>query len=285
MATGAICVCILTWHFCVAESSLHGWQAWVALGAVAPYVAMTALKGKGSARSAFLGWFAAIGSVVSLFGLVQNQVFNNGGLLLFGLAALFSAFHVWGSLAASPEQAAWRSPFRTAGAIGAGILLVLMSFDVWSNSGFLSGAIGFSVLCYLLLAGCLAGIALLILKKRPLEISFGLVGPLVFGALLLATPLSKSQGDVEFLLETLFSIATFALGVYSMLLGIKSDSFGSLNGGILLIFLWLMARFFMSDLDFLFKGLLFICLGAAFIAFNVFFFLRRRKALGKEVAQ
>ena len=139
---------------------------------------------------------------------------------------------------------------------------------------------------YLLLALSAAGVVLLCVRKRYLEISFGLIGPLVFITMVCANALNQNYaaGNYSHMNEMVFSSVALALGVVTMVYGVRNESFGRLNGGILLICAWLIAKFFNNDMSLLAKGALFIGLGVTFIVFNIIMVQRRRKTAGKAVA-
>lgn len=270
-----LCVCVLTWHFCAAPDSFESWQAWLGLAAVVPYVVQVIVKESGSGRAALLGWFAATGATVSTFGVISQC---HGRTELVAVPCLFSALYLAGTLSSGNELPAWRNPLRTAGAIGAGIMTVVMSLGACHDFSFDFGSSGSDILLYLLLAVCVAGLAALAIKRRLWDIPFGLVGPLTF-----ATALSTANiTDIDFVSGMLFSAMTLLLGTLGIVSGVRANSAGSLNGGILLVFAWIIARFFISDLDFLTKGLIFIALGIVFIVVNVVFVRRRRAIAGKE---
>ena len=282
---GSLCVGILSWHLCESYQALESWQAWLGMAAVIPYVAKVMLKERGSGRAAFLGWCAAIGTTISVVDIFTFHSYGySSSIELLALPCFFSALFFAGAIPEGPSLPAWRNPLRTAGAIGAGIMAIVISLDKYMDIRIWSPSYGVDALTYAFLAFCVAGVAILCMRRRFWDIPFGLVGLLAFVSSLCASPFGHSTYDPSLILQTVFSIAALALGVISMVSGVREDSFGRLNGGIVIVMAWLIGKFFSSDLDFLFKGLLFIVLGGAFIAFNVMMIIKRRKASRKEVA-
>ena len=64
--------------------------------------------------------------------------------------------------------------------------------------------------------------------------------------------------------------------------GIRTGKQGQMNFGLLAVTALIVARFFDSDLSFLLRGLVFIALGLAFLATNIF--MLRRKGVSHEQA-
>jgi hypothetical protein len=58
------------------------------------------------------------------------------------------------------------------------------------------------------------------------------------------------------------------LGLFAIRIGINKNSYGILNYGLLLITVLIICRFFDTNLDFVFRGILFIAVGAGFFFTN-----------------
>ena len=78
----------------------------------------------------------------------------------------------------------------------------------------------------------------------------------------------------------IFNVYLLVLSITKIASGLKRESIGSLNGGMLMLGLLIMLRFIDSDMEFLAKGITFILLGAGFLAVNVMM-LRKKKEVTK----
>jgi uncharacterized membrane protein len=73
------------------------------------------------------------------------------------------------------------------------------------------------------------------------------------------------------------NILILALGVYTIREGALANRLWQMNYGMLILSVLIMCRFFDSDIPFVFRGLLFIAIGAGFFATN-YYMMRKRKA-------
>ena len=73
----------------------------------------------------------------------------------------------------------------------------------------------------------------------------------------------------------LFNLYMFALGLGTIFLGIRSSEMGTVNGGMLILSMLILARFFDSDLGFVVRGVGFILVGIGFLVTNIILTKRR----------
>ncbi|OPZ83033.1 MAG: hypothetical protein BWY74_04528 [Firmicutes bacterium ADurb.Bin419] len=91
-----------------------------------------------------------------------------------------------------------------------------------------------------------------------------------------------SVGNLETLPMLLYNIFVFVLGVGTIVYGIKKQKLGTTNGGMLIITLLIILRFFDSDLGFFERGISFILVGAGFIVSNIVLFKNRKEVSVNE---
>jgi drug/metabolite transporter superfamily protein YnfA len=110
-------------------------------------------------------------------------------------------------------------------------------------------------------------------KKRESNLAPAALTPIVVIAWLMA----KQTGDglVPFLSLNFFMLA---LGVYTLLRGIRSGRVFEANLGMVVIAALATARFFDTDLEFVVRGIAFILIGLGFLVTNLIVF--KRKARG-----
>jgi len=76
----------------------------------------------------------------------------------------------------------------------------------------------------------------------------------------------------------LLNLYLFALGVGTLVAGVRAQSLATVNGGMLILAAVILCRFFDADLGFVARGVAFIVLGASFLAVNVVLMRKKRGA-------
>jgi uncharacterized membrane protein len=173
----------------------------------------------------------------------------------------------------------WQRPLRLIGAIGITVLAFQFTFRyVWqhiysdyyrlgreiSDLGALPGYI---------ITWAIIAIAMLLfydnVKRKNLTTSlFG-----VFPLLALAGYFLREQAIVLPLL--IFNAYLFILSVSRIMIGIRTNSLAAINTGMLILAIFIITRFFDSDINFIIKGLVFIIVGIGFLVTNVVLMHRR----------
>ena len=69
--------------------------------------------------------------------------------------------------------------------------------------------------------------------------------------------------------QALFNLYLFILGLGLLVRGFRAQLIGTVNAGMLVLFGLILLRFFDEDLGFVFRGVVFVLLGAAFLAVNL----------------
>ena len=76
----------------------------------------------------------------------------------------------------------------------------------------------------------------------------------------------------------LLNVYLFALGLGTLLAGLREQSLGRVNSGMLILAALILSRFFDADIGFIARGLAFIALGAGFLIVNLAMIRRRGAA-------
>ncbi len=74
----------------------------------------------------------------------------------------------------------------------------------------------------------------------------------------------------------LINIYVFAIGIVTIIEGVKKDHLGILNYGLLIITALIICRFFDTDLSFVVRGVLFVLVGSGFFTTNYLMFKKRK---------
>lgn len=83
------------------------------------------------------------------------------------------------------------------------------------------------------------------------------------------------KGQVVILPLLIFNLYLFVLSISRIMIGIRKNSLGAVNIGMLILAILILTRFFDSNINFILKGLAFIAVGIGFLATNVV--ISRRK--------
>jgi hypothetical protein len=174
-------------------------------------------------------------------------------------------------------------PFVAIGWVGILSLAVFLSFqDEWRNRQWQSAVdfvprhypdlLAFGIqLVWIAAALGFAGYALW--KKRESNLAPAALTLIVIIAWLVA----KQSGNA-LVSSMLLNFFLLALGVYTLLRGIRSGRIVEANLGMLVIAILATARFFDTDLEFVVRGIAFIAIGLGFFATNVILFKRKARA-------
>jgi hypothetical protein len=245
---------------------------WALLAATAPYLVSLARRPSVSARDTLLAWVVA--PVLVLASLLQMPLVSGLwlGALAFSVAAGLYAIGAPGDEARLPAPfAASASRQVGAGATAFGVLLLCFS-EVWD--GVARDAGEWLGIAHAAPALALAALALVAAAWRARQWwgegewarLLWLAAPAAYGlafALGLAT-------DSESVAAWSMAVYALALGSATVLAGLAEGALGRANAGMLLLAAAIGLRFVDTDWSFTVRGLVFIVLGAGFLAFNLY---------------
>jgi uncharacterized membrane protein len=217
------------------------------------------------------------------FSLGQTDDIGAQSFWRCSFAAYWSLIYLVGAVSFYDWRPTRFHPFVAIGWIGILSLAVFLSFqDEWRNRQWQSAVdfvprhypdlLAFGIqLLWIAAALLFAGYALW--KKREPNLAPAALTPIV----LIAWLISKQTGDglVPSLLINFFMLA---LGVYTLLRGIRSERVVEANLGMVVIAILATARFFDTDLAFVIRGIAFILIGLGFLVTNLIVFKRKARA-------
>ncbi len=254
---------LCTWYAGYLGYSYRGdipWWYLLQLAWVIPYYIGLLKKRPESNTVGLLNW------LIPLSGLTVLGTFTNGDtLVLLMYLALFGLFYNMGQIPFFKNLKLRRNGYTVIGSLGTIFLLIILTFEwFWKdtiNEFYHSTDLIFTAILFL------AGIAILgylHLKKYLKGFNLFQYAFLVMGFLYL----TKHFGSIYGIILT--NILVAALGLSAVRMGINKNSFGILNYGLLIITALIICRFFDTNLDFVFRGVLFISVGAGFFIANYF---------------
>lgn len=221
----------------------------------------------------FHHWFIPLSVIITLGTLARS----NEKWMLVAYMSLFGVFYLIGT---SKAIKARNNGYRVLGALGALLLLLVLSFhEIWEELSRQNTVLSEEVLSaefLLAMAISLAGVALLYWQNKgrppgklhPLEFAFLLFIPtFVIG---LQSPLTA---------VIIINLVLFATAVFIIVLGANKGHLGILNFGLLILTALLISRFFDTDISFVVRGLIFVLIGLGFFYSN-YRILNKRKTDG-----
>ncbi len=233
------------------------------------------------APAALLTIYGVLFSVTISLGVVFERTLP--GLWTLAYASLLSGVYLLGTDYYRDTEG-WGNPLKLFGVIGIATLAYLFTYtSFWDDIGWRYcrhdfryqqwGAWMDTGITFLLITGwALAGV-------RAYRRLSGM------GVVLAAFPVLAAAGfllaammdDAEVVNALLFNSYFFALGLLGIVSGCRRLRLRELNGGMFLLSLLIVTRFFDSEFGFLARGIAFIVLGAAFLVANLVIARRKKK--------
>jgi len=255
----------------------HAWKAlayWPLLAAALPFLWMTARKNRFHPRPVLFCWVLVLTLPFGL-GLSLDRALDAHELWLIVYSAvagvLFMAGNRWWREATAFSQ----RPFQNLSAFGLfGLALALSFEDMWREAANPSGWRqtadfgGWGWFAWVVLwAWIIASVAFWVdcLWRRDWTVLPLATMPLVafVGYAIVET------GGAPMIAAVLFDVYLFALGLGTLMAGVRERRLGVVNGGMLVLAALILARFFDSDLGFVVRGVAFIVMGGLFLTTNL----------------
>lgn len=207
------------------------------------------------------------------------------GLWTMAYAALLTGCYLIG-ITHYEASTDWGNPLKLFGTVGIALLSYLFTWTYfWENIGWSYcrtdwgyerwGIWTDSAITLALICGW-ASIAVKAFKKQSIETSVLSLFPILATVCFLVGSLTDLADVINALI---FNSYFLALGVLYIVLGCRSLRLRQMNGGMFLLSLLIITRFFDDEFGFLARGIAFIILGAAFLTANLI--IARKK---KEVS-
>jgi len=231
-------------------------------------------------------------TLLSLWGILFAFCISTGivfertvpGLWIVAYSALLSGAGLLGMHLYS-ERDGWSNPAKTFGIVGVAILAYIFTWgDAWGDIGWdyvrsgwqhrTWGAWMDGGITFVFVTGWVAA-AVKAVRRNSLETVTLAVFPLIT---ILCFLLGSSGNDVEIVNALIFNGFMLFLGVMYIVLGCRNAKLRQLNGGMAVLSLLLVTRFFDEEFGFLARGIVFIILGACFLTVNLVM-ARRKKQL------
>ncbi|ARN80119.1 DUF2157 domain-containing protein [Methylocystis bryophila] len=272
---------IAAWAGAQWTSSAEALGYWGLLGLVMPWWRLEAKQNPYRSPPIIFAWLFALVLPFGVAASLRSVLDVHATWLLLASAiagALFLAgLRFWGEAPSTIQK-----PLQTLGALALILLGLAFTFEeawrsqigAWGSGAqalkneFLSQPLAWTIVV-LWLGGWLCLWIDSFRCKDPLRTFLGAM------PLFLAAGLALTNVGHSFSAMLLFNAYLFALGVGVLLSGLRGQSLGRVNGGMLILAAVILFRFFDVDLGFIPRAVAFILLGAGFLAVNVVMARRR----------
>lgn len=231
--------------------------------------------------SIFLLWSLGISVCISLGIVFEHQL---PGLWMIAYSSYFTLLYLLRRNFSDQAEFTWQKPLAIIGMLGSLILSFMLTYGgFWDRIGWKFYGQNYhyntvnSIQDYVLVALLVVGAGYLIYKsikrREGLDLIFSLVPIMTITGFIIASFRGSGYS------ELIFDVYLLILGIYIVTHGIKNHSLGLANGGMLIIAVLIVLRFFDSDLGFLEKGIAFILVGSGFLLANNFMVRRQKGGL------
>ena len=264
---------LATWYACYSGyaynvGSHEPWWYLVLFAWLIPYYVKLQKQKSETNISGVLNWLIPASLVITL------STFTDGDTLAFIMyVGLFGMFYNLGQIPLFKNQKLRRNGYSIIGSLGTVFLLTILTFEWFWKDAFIESYNDIELLITALLF--LSGIAVLgylHYKKQIKSFNLFQYAFLIIGGVYL----TKGLGHVHGLI--LANILVAALGLFAIRIGIQRNSYGILNYGLLIVTALIICRFFDTNLDFIFRGILFIAVGAGFFFTNYLLLKKQDKS-------
>ena len=266
---GITCYALETsyWSHPSSESYLY----WLLLLIALPHYYLLYKKKPESNFMIFHNWIIPLSVVISLGTIAKGS----DELMFIAYFSLFGLLYLAGNLNFFTRQKLRNNSYKLLGSFGTIILLLTLSFDwFWEDlrrkefqfneligtPEFIASVITSLLALWLF---CLHHKNKAISDIKPLSSIFVLF--IITFILGLSSPIAV----------VLINLYVFAIGILTIRDGAKQEHLGILNFGLLVITALVMCRFFDTDLSFVIRGIMFVSVGAGFVAANYWMLQKR----------
>lgn len=263
---------ITFWAIDAQDGGGHALPFWPLAALILPHVFMAARGNPCAARPVLLFWGLALVLGIAV-GVTLEKILPGLWIIIYG--ALFAVFYLAGEFWFGEAPAFWQRPFQTAGAVGGTTLAFLLTYNwPWNDIGWhyqRHGAAYHGVAAVLdyALAALLPAAAVVLLVS---SVRRGKAHALFIGALPILAVLGfalVAQTEKADAPQALFNLYVLVVGLGLLVQGFRARRTGIVNAGLLVVFALILLRFFDEDLGFVFRGVVFVLLGLAFLAVNL----------------
>lgn len=231
-----------------------------------------------------LGIWGLLFSLCIALGIVLER--SIPGIWIVAYAGLLSASGLAGMYYYS-DRSGWGNPLKVFGLIGMAVLTYLFTFEeMWDEIGWsyyrhydrLGWGGWYDAAIALLLLSAFAFTAVKAFRSDSAEVITLITFPLLTLTCFL---LGSASNAGDMLNALIFNGFMLSMGILFIVLGCRQARLRQVNGGMLILSVLLVTRFFDSDFGFMAKGLVFVVLGSCFLTANLVLVSQKRRKVAR----
>ncbi|TDX52330.1 DUF2157 domain-containing protein [Orenia marismortui] len=230
---------------------------WPLIGLILPYYFKRFKKDLYSNSNLLLLWEVILASIIAIS---LSLEWSNAGLVTISYSSYFLLIYLLGSLFMNKGEKLLERPLQTIGMLGILIISYIQGFEDVDSIEIFNAAFIDYFLAVLFFATCVFLVVKYYSSFNKLILSLAILPLLVIFTFLIPS-----------LRIFIYNAYLFYLGILIIVYGIKEKKIGKANLGMLIISVQIISRFFfMFEITFLTRALIFIILGLAILASNIF---------------
>jgi len=223
--------------------------------------------------TAIYHWLLPLSAVICLGTfIVSNDTF---GMVMY--VTLFGLFYNIGRLKFFSQQRLRINGYLIFGSLGTVATLIVASFRwFWEEGQIMSMVTSEILITAVIGVGAIMVLAKNITTNKRQEFSLFQVAFLLFAFIYAVSSFGLTLPWIA------INLLVFALGIFAMRTGSKTNRFSILNYGLLIIAVLIACRFFDTNITFVLRGILFVLIGAGFFAANYIMYRKQQNLKNHE---
>lgn len=260
------------WLFASGAGERTQWFWWLLAAALSPRLAMARRSSPYGARASILAWVLCASVALAIFPLVERHVGSRFVVLATAYAGLFGVMYGLGRRFFREAPTAWQGAPTALGGKGLMVVAFILSLDQGRFTGW---AVGTNT--WLLAVPAALATLLAVAAFRGGDRVWGALAGLAPALAVVGLYVAPLAGFSRYYV-VVFSAVTLAASLAFIWSGVAERRLGRLNGGLLLLAALAVARFVMTDMGMVTRGLAFIVVGVAFLGLNLTVLRARRRS-------
>lgn len=239
---------------------------WLLAALIVPHFLLVAKKDSYAIRFNFFSLIISLCLCVAV-GITLSDILTTYWMIIYG--SFFATLYLVGILWLGEFKTNRLEPFKVVGLLGAFVLSYILTYRyLWKSIYWKFPQFAQAKPEYLFAAALFLTALVLIVefarRDKTAVLSFALL-PLVT---LVGHSLYSFNPNTIFPV-ILFNLYLLALGINTIATGVKNEHLGTINVGIVILILLIIARFFDSEMSFITRGVAFIIIGIGFLSTNL----------------
>jgi hypothetical protein len=260
LAAALYSVGVTIWAVDVSDMNGRPMWFWALASLIMPFFLLRLRRDRHHPGIALVGWTLSI-CVCIATGFMPGRESKHTWVDAYAL--VLPMLYVGGLLAFDSERSLWKRPFQIVGGKGLVIFLLVLTFeDSWRHWYDATGWLALGLWIGLPLAAIVLS-ALCLRRAKPWHVCVACAPAVVMLGKILRQELGATAA------MTLFNVYLAAIGTVTMIAGLRTPRLGTVNVGLGVLAILIIARFFDSNLSFVVRGVAFIVVGSGFLATNL----------------